>query len=444
MSSDKDKPPDRSKVMSTPSNRSPPFNGFLDQDLNVSRSMNYNDNAGSSSENSEDRTNSKTNSRLRYYPESVAGPYTVYICKLKPADKMDIIKVNNYLHEHYKSVVSIKPINHMKLRIEFKNLQEANNATRDSNLNSAFNVYIPAIRVECYGTIVYTADSSAESILEFGVGKFKDPRLNTIKILEVHRNEYKNDDNKWVHKNSVRLTFEGTLVPDYVALDNLLIRVKLYVPSVMSCANCLKYGHTVKFCNRKTRCAKCYKNHDTSGCEMLTQPKCHDCELDHITGDKSCRKRRDIQAIKKQMYINSSQRSYELLSQTLQDEDLSTPGVATNEDFIPDLSNPFKKQRTHKKGISNKRKCGDNNSQETPIPSCSSKSYSHVASSQNHDSNLVDAVQKIILEFIRDLQLSPLLNSLFEKFILPFVVKICTLIEIKLANVFSSTFFNGC
>lgn len=48
---------------------------------------------------------------------------------------------------------------------------------RDSSLKPTFNVYIPAINVKCYGTIDYTADSCADTILDIGVGKFKDPSL---------------------------------------------------------------------------------------------------------------------------------------------------------------------------------------------------------------------------------------------------------------------------
>lgn len=115
-----------------------------------------------------------------------------------------------------------------------------------------------------------------------------------LKILEAHRNQYYSESNQLINKNSVRLTFEGAIVPNYVQLDNLRIRVLFYVPSVLYCKKCSKYGHTEKFCDRDySKCAFCKKMHRTDSCTEK-DIKCRDCNLNHVTGDKLCTKRKEI------------------------------------------------------------------------------------------------------------------------------------------------------
>jgi hypothetical protein len=41
--------------------------------------------------------------------------------------------------------------------------------------------------------------------------------------------------------NSLRITFEGKLLPDYVAVGNLLIPVRMYTRKAMFCEKCNRY-----------------------------------------------------------------------------------------------------------------------------------------------------------------------------------------------------------
>lgn len=60
-------------------------------------------------------------------------------------------------------------------------------------------------------------------------GKFINGRIDKVKILDAHRNIYFNN-NEAIEKNSVRITFEGTVVPDYVVIGSLRIKVYVFIP----------------------------------------------------------------------------------------------------------------------------------------------------------------------------------------------------------------------
>lgn len=52
--------------------------------------------------------------------------------------------------------------------------------------------------------------------------------------------------------------------------------------------NCLRTGHTQKFCVLKPKCAKCgSKEHASTACKVKTVSKCFICDLEHDPNDRS-------------------------------------------------------------------------------------------------------------------------------------------------------------
>lgn len=94
------------------------------------------------------------------------------------------------------------------------------------------------------------------------------------------------DRNGWEDSESVRLGFKGSLLPAYVYIHNMKIKVEPYVFPVTQCSNCWKFGHSVRVCpSTKIVCPKCKKNHDN--CET-TIFKCVNCNGNHLSLDRSC------------------------------------------------------------------------------------------------------------------------------------------------------------
>jgi hypothetical protein len=237
------------------------------------------------------------NERIRQYPEWDKGPYVVFIRKLL----VDIrtLQVQNHLMKTYKSVTNIKMINHAKMKVEFSDKNEANMLPKDTNL-SLYRVYIPNDIVESEG-VIYFSQNEDENLLKSAVGKFKNPAIKSLKILNVFRftqeKELQTDGggiNKEIVKtNNVRVTFEGKLLPDYVAVENLLIPVRMYTRKPMLCENCNRYKHTSKFCCNKTKCIKCGENAHEGNCTDILL--CIHCGGGHLAGSNECPKRFQVQ-----------------------------------------------------------------------------------------------------------------------------------------------------
>lgn len=120
--------------------------------------------------------------RIRQYPPNYPGPFVVYIRKLNSNSKLDIIKLNQLLITKYTSIEIIRPVSKNKVRIELTDVSEANKLPYENAL-SLFNVYIPAIKVECSGTIILSTDTDIDLLPQYGFGMFNDNRIQKVKNL---------------------------------------------------------------------------------------------------------------------------------------------------------------------------------------------------------------------------------------------------------------------
>ena len=93
-----------------------------------------------------------------------------------------------------------------------------------------------------------------------------------------------------------------------VLIDYLTIKVETMSSrvSVISCYNCLKFGHKASECNSSRTCRQCSEPFDESheNCEKPT--RCVNCKGSHRSTDKSCPKYREIyqREEKRQEYLN--------------------------------------------------------------------------------------------------------------------------------------------
>jgi hypothetical protein len=108
----------------------------------------------------------------------------------------------------------------------------------------------------------------------------------------------------------MRVTFPGTVLPDQLDLDGLLIKVSKCKEKIMICQKCLKYGHTSQFCNGIPRCSKCGETHDGPNCR-LQEFICPNCKKNHskFTECEAFKKLRDSteQRAKRRLDISYAQ-----------------------------------------------------------------------------------------------------------------------------------------
>lgn len=244
--------------------------------------------------------------KTRKYPVDNMGPFTVFIRELNVP--LQSVKFSIHLHRVYKSVSMIMKTAPGKIKVVLKNRAEANVLPTDTFFKD-YRVYIPSADVESVGVIEFPIDEDAESLIKLARGKFKNPSLRMVDILDVHRIRAKPKETNANTGNAsgtsrdttmetsdpvraptpfVRVHFSGTLLPDFVFLSGLLIRVQVSKAKPMFCDKCQVYGHTNKFCKNAIKCGKCGERHSSANCEIIIT-QCMICkEEGHIAGSPDC------------------------------------------------------------------------------------------------------------------------------------------------------------
>lgn len=245
--------------------------------------------------------------RVRLYPPNFKGPYTVYI-RAQEGKSINRLSIWNILIKKFKTAVEVKKMFSDKVRVIFSDINEANSCVQDKDF-SAFRVYIQANIVEVDGVVIMDLDEN-EKMLEMGVGKLEKSSETNIKILEVYRMKRKSIresvvstmtesgpevhvENKieWVPAKAVRVTFQGSILPDFIKVYGVVVQVLAFNPKVMYCEKCLRYGHTKAYCNNKHRCQKCGLVHDLNAVCEVSEFSCPNCKKKFSTKDHKCEAR---------------------------------------------------------------------------------------------------------------------------------------------------------
>lgn len=238
---------------------------------------------------------STTNRRnyVRQFPADYTGILEVWV---RSADntKLPNVTLQRALNTRFKSIGSIKP-DREKLCVVFGDRAEANSFVRDT-IYQGIVVSIPdRRRVDVYGAV--RADDldgmvDLKFLIDKGVGLFGDVGLPPCRILFAEQLYTRPTGDSAIREatNTVKITFEGTLLPKYVGIDNLRIPVRLFWKPPMFCVKCQTHGHTDKTCRRPVSCARCGYAHLTAACSNAAVNKtlCPHCGKKHADTRLAC------------------------------------------------------------------------------------------------------------------------------------------------------------
>ena len=223
--------------------------------------------------------------RIRQYHEGHKGPYKVFIRKI--IQDIKYFQLNKEVRKYYKSIVDVFLSSKNKMSVTFSSMEEANAMPYNIKWNAVYKVYIPEATVEVMACVTLSIEEDENELMKYGEGKFLNPHLKKLKILEVlrfHREENISGNlvKVKVPTSVVRVTFPGQIIPERLEIDGLILRTREFRRRVMFCDNCLKYNHTSKLCNNKKICKKCLKSHDGICCENeINEVKCIHCKQEH-------------------------------------------------------------------------------------------------------------------------------------------------------------------
>lgn len=267
--------------------------------------------------------------RARQY---TMGSQKEWVVFFRPKQKpLNFVRITKDLQKYYFGVVQCTKMNKSKLRVIVNSAEQANQIVTDMRFCVEYRVWIPARIVEIDGVV--TDDGLSLFDLTNAVGRFKNPKLAPVQILESRQlgnvtNE--GDKKKFVPSSSFRVTFAGSALPDYIELYKLRLPVRLYVPRVMSCTNCQQLGHTKTYCSNKSKCSKCAGPHKDVECQKQAE-KCQLCGKEpHKT--RQCPKYKEREDKMKQSLKERSKKSFAEILRQVNDSNPFAPLVEEEED----------------------------------------------------------------------------------------------------------------
>lgn len=276
-----------------------------------------------------------------------------------------------------------------RIKIIMKDRTSANTlALSEKMKENNFSCYIPRFLVTKQAIIrgVYK-DLSDSEILEECEVPFH--LRNRMKILSVRRFSRRESD-KWVPTETVQLTFRTQVLPEYVTLHYVRCKVEPFIPKVLQCSKCLRYGHSTKFCKSASgRCNMCGEDsHETQDCTKDPPPKCVHCKGEHksyVDNKKNavCPEYKKQEEIKKVMTLENKtfseariicrQKSYAETSNSQNNTRHYEKQSSEHQQSNSSQSNLFRKRRRNSPprldGLQKQRELYDSFSRDSSLPS---------------------------------------------------------------------------
>ena len=103
------------------------------------------------------------------------------------------------------------------------------------------------------------------------------------------------------------LTFQSQTLPKYIRVGYYRVAVAQFIPNLVRCYKCQKFGHTKFNCRKNEVCTKCGQEDHTDFLECKNEAKCVNCQGKHASNDKECPKwkeEKEIQRIKAERGIS--------------------------------------------------------------------------------------------------------------------------------------------
>lgn len=287
-------------------------------------------------------------STLLNFPIDYNGPNIILVESTstnKNAGNWHPLKAAKFFSTNFTGITNIKSVSSKKIKLTLASIMDAN-AILNSNVLSAneFSATIPSTLLFSYGVI--KLDSSITEN-DFWEGVSSSIPIDKFKRIVIKK------DGSFVSTRIVELKFTASKIPDHITIFNMIFEVNPSVRSPIQCNNCLRFGHTTKFCRSVQRCSHCGETkHSIDSCLKAsdTDPSCIFCKLPHLATDRSCQewiRQREIKRImatenlsyydalnlKNKNYCSSAFKFSEIVSKPPASDNPPTVFLSQNVDF---------------------------------------------------------------------------------------------------------------
>ena len=95
---------------------------------------------------------------------------------------------------------------------------------------------------------------------------------SNVKSIEIEESRP-----NFIPMRSVIIAFNRTNLPSNITMCYQHFEVKLYIPPVLRCFQCQRYGHGIAQCRAKMKCVRCGEDHKFEECNRKERPICINC-----------------------------------------------------------------------------------------------------------------------------------------------------------------------
>lgn len=238
---------------------------------------------------------------IKHYNYGDTGPFLVLI-RSNQLDRnlgnIHPIKIGRELRKaNIQGISKITRKGKQILGIEFFSIKSANDfIDSDFPKNNNLETAIPVSLVTCRG-VVRGIPVDVTPI------EFTENTKSPAKIVSARRISKKSIDQDgntvYTPTETMIVTFAGQKLPKDIRIEYYHSRVSTYIPPVIQCSNCLRYGHFQTSCRSKQRCANCAEEHETQSCTV--DPACVYCGQGHQSTSRTCPEYERQKNIKRKM-----------------------------------------------------------------------------------------------------------------------------------------------
>lgn len=240
------------------------------------------------SENNSPKGNITNDPNLLSFSNSCSGLIYVIIDStdksLHPG-KLHPMKIGKLLHNLIKGITEIKPTG-SRVRLTFNNIINANACLSSSMLlDLNLKALIPASLVYSFG-VIRLDHSISES--EFFEGLESEVHIANFRRISTRQN-----DGSLSPSKLVELKFLSSTLPTRLSVFKVFMSIAPSIRSPVQCSNCLRFGHTSRFCRSRLRCSHCADTtHNVLTCPIAdaTVPCCLYCNGEHLSTSRECPK----------------------------------------------------------------------------------------------------------------------------------------------------------
>jgi hypothetical protein len=203
----------------------------------------------------------ETNVNLKYRITDI-GPYVVYVGHNNfNVGRVHPMKLGGLLREIQRvknEITEICRVGRNRLKIVLKTALAGNSLAREKLFSdNELTPYIPQHFTEkknnARGVDTKLTESHLINLIE--------SEVLVLDVRPMTRLVEQNGEKIKIPRQTIVVTFAGLSVPKAVTINYIKCPTEIYIPKVIQCLNCLRFGHISSQCNSKLRCKACGKEH---------------------------------------------------------------------------------------------------------------------------------------------------------------------------------------